>query len=197
MRKTFVFSALCLLFFTSGAQNQKLLDHLLQADQAVHNCQERLPAAEKAFTPIAKTNFKEVREVILDVLAKIDYAQSAADAAFEESRSAARSAKKTGCSAVQEKALLARDHFKQARFELGEARDQVLQLEMYWLKVKEEAIERARVLGADPDIMMENDWNQLSLGLYINTAELALLNTYPELETGLLAIEEAQLALCE
>lgn len=195
--KVFVLTLLLSVPCLTEAQNQQIIDHLLNASMAAEDCQNWIPDAEKAFEPFAKANFQVAREVILDALAKIEKAQGAADAAFDQSRQAAKSIKKSGCPRAEAKILLAREHFKQARFELNEARQQVQQMELYWLRVKENAIERASKTGRDADVMMEEDWSKVAIGLFVNTAELALLHTYPELETGLLAAEEAQLSLCE
>lgn len=180
----------CLFPLSLCSQNEALMEYLLIAEIATDSCIASLPQSEKSYPILENCNYLDGRDFIATALQLTDYSLGQVNLAFESSRKAYRIAKKARCQESKDKSAIATEKLQLARQEIQEARDQIILIERQWLLINEGRSE----VGINP---AEYQWANGPKNYYINTARLAILNTYNYLEIANLAIEEAQLVLCE
>ncbi|MFK7923387.1 MAG: hypothetical protein AB8H47_15600 [Bacteroidia bacterium] len=166
------------------------MENLLIAEIATDSCYKSLPQAENSYPILENCNYIDGRDFIATALLLTDYSLGEVDLAFESSRKAYRVAKKARCQSSKEKSAIAIEQLRLARQEIQEARDQIILIERQWLLINEGRNEVSGINSA------EYQWANGPKNYIINTARLAILNTYNYLEIAKLAIEEAQLVLC-
>lgn len=166
------------------------MQHLLIAEVATDSCYQSLGISERSYQKLETCSFLDGRDFVQHSLALTDYSYQQVNLAFESTRSAYKTAKKLRCPQAKAKCDLALEQLRLARMEVDEAKQQILLIERQWILINESR--------------SQDNFNQLKFGwvdgpksYYVNTARLAIINTYDYLKIANLALGEAQLALCD
>ncbi|MEL6591029.1 MAG: hypothetical protein AAFP02_09790 [Bacteroidota bacterium] len=182
---------LCCLPSITWAQSAQQIEYLLVAEIATDSCYQLLTPSETSFQDLEVCGFADCRDLISYSLRLVEAAESQVELAISESKKTFKLAKKQRCLQTREKCRIAIENLRLARMEIEEARQQILLIERQWLVVNE-----SRSVS-DLNASLEYSWVNSPRSYYVNTARLAILNTYDYLQIARLAIQEAQLTDCE
>ncbi len=187
--KSFLFG-LALLPFSLFAQSQDYMELLLIAEIASDSTYASLGLCDRSYQDLEDCNYEDGRDMVQLSLILSDDAYRQASLGFESARSAYKIAKKKRCPEAKEKCDIALEQLRFARQEIDEAKQLIVQIERQWIIINE---------GRYTD-----SFNELRFGwvdgpkdYYVNTARLAILSTYDHLKLAKIAIEEAELIMCD
>ncbi|MEM6345661.1 MAG: hypothetical protein AAF927_17345 [Bacteroidota bacterium] len=172
------------------AQAQDFLELLLIAEIASDSTYGSLGLSDRSYQDLEDCNYEDGRDMVQYSLKLTDDAFRQVSLAFESARSAYKITKKKRCLKAKEKCDIALEHFRMARQEVDEAKQLIVQIERQWIIINE-----GRYTDSFNELRF--GWVDGPKSYYINTARLAILSTYDHLKIAKLAIEEAQLIMCE